>query len=99
MRNEWSRTISDQGRRVSRAASEHPLITAAAIAFGAAFAARRTLRFRRRIDFAEKVVLITGGSRGLGLLLARRFGAEGAKVVICSRDQDELERARQDLLS
>jgi NAD(P)-dependent dehydrogenase (short-subunit alcohol dehydrogenase family) len=31
--------------------------------------------------------------------LARRFGSEGAKVVICSRDPDELERARADLVA
>jgi short-subunit dehydrogenase len=46
----------------------------------------------------NKVVLITGGSRGLGLVLARRFGREGARLVICARDKDELNRAADDLL-
>src|ERR1700752_5527605 len=50
-------------------------------------------------DFKNKVVLITGGSRGLGLVLAREFAAEGARLVICARDEDELERARLDLES
>jgi len=39
----------------------------------------------------------TGGSRGLGLLLAREFGAEGARVAICARDADELDTAAADL--
>jgi NAD(P)-dependent dehydrogenase (short-subunit alcohol dehydrogenase family) len=44
-----------------------------------------------------QVVLITGASRGLGLCLARRFAAAGCRLVICARDEDELQRARQDL--
>jgi NAD(P)-dependent dehydrogenase (short-subunit alcohol dehydrogenase family) len=50
-------------------------------------------------DFKDKVVLITGGSRGLGLVLAREFAHEGARLVICARDEDELQRARTDLES
>jgi NAD(P)-dependent dehydrogenase (short-subunit alcohol dehydrogenase family) len=46
----------------------------------------------------RRVVLITGGSRGLGLVLARQAVAEGARVAICARDEAELARARQDLL-
>jgi NAD(P)-dependent dehydrogenase (short-subunit alcohol dehydrogenase family) len=50
-------------------------------------------------DFKDKVVLITGGSRGRGLVLAREFAHEGARLVICARDEDELQRARTDLES
>ena len=53
----------------------------------------------KQFDFHGKVALITGGSRGLGLVLARHLAAEGARVIICARDQEELERARQDLHS
>ena len=56
---------------------------------------RRSLAY----DFKNKVVLITGGSRGLGLVLAREFAREGARLVICARDADELNRARVDLES
>lgn len=62
-------------------------------------AARMAARNRREIGFTDRVVLITGGSRGLGLLLARRFAREGAQVVLAARDVDELERARESLSS
>lgn len=54
---------------------------------------------KREFNFNEKVVLITGGSRGLGLVLAREFAKEGAKIAICARDSAELERAKTDLES
>ncbi|SMB90728.1 SDR family NAD(P)-dependent oxidoreductase [Deinococcus hopiensis] len=44
-----------------------------------------------------KSVLITGGSRGLGLALAREFTARGAKVTLMARTGDALERAAQEL--
>jgi short-subunit dehydrogenase len=50
---------------------------------------------RSRYTFAGKVVLITGGSRGLGLVLARRLAALGASLGLMARDAQELERARQ----
>jgi NAD(P)-dependent dehydrogenase (short-subunit alcohol dehydrogenase family) len=37
--------------------------------------------------FENKIVLITGGNRGIGLAAARLFAAEGAKVVLVARDQ------------
>jgi NAD(P)-dependent dehydrogenase (short-subunit alcohol dehydrogenase family) len=42
-------------------------------------------------------VLITGGSRGLGLLLSREFARRGARLVITARDPGELERAEREL--
>ncbi|HEY5254876.1 MAG TPA: SDR family NAD(P)-dependent oxidoreductase [Acidobacteriaceae bacterium] len=49
-------------------------------------------------QFQDKVVLITGSSRGLGLALAEEFAHQGAKLVLTARDADELERARVILL-
>lgn len=42
-------------------------------------------------------MIITGGSRGLGLELARRFAEEGARLTLLARDKEELDRARQEL--
>jgi short-subunit dehydrogenase len=44
-----------------------------------------------------KTVLITGGSRGLGLALAREFGAQGTRLAICGRATESLERAAASL--
>ncbi len=64
---------------------------------GAVFSARSLGRSRRIYDLMNKVVLITGASRGLGLVMAREFAARGARLVICARDAEELERARAEL--
>ena len=63
----------------------------------AVLAAARGIRMRHAIDFAGRVVVITGGSRGLGLVMARQLAAEGAKLCLFARDEAELERARLEL--
>lgn len=50
-------------------------------------------------SFRNRVVLITGGSRGLGLLLARELALEGARVAILARDSTELEKATLEISS
>src|SRR5437763_9601690 len=57
----------------------------------------KSLRRNRAIDFRDRVALITGGSRGLGLLIARELGRLGARVVLAARDEQELARAKSDL--
>ena len=47
--------------------------------------------------FAGKVVLVTGGTSGIGLALARAFLAAGARVTVCGRDPRRLEVARASL--
>ncbi len=51
----------------------------------------------RRMNFKDASVVITGGSRGLGLELARIFAAEGARITLIARNELELERARREL--
>jgi short-subunit dehydrogenase len=49
---------------------------------------------RRRIDLNGKRAWVNGGSRGLGLLLARELAAHGCRVAISARDAQELQAAR-----
>lgn len=51
------------------------------------------------LGLGNKVVLVTGGSKGIGLACARAFAKEGAKVAIVSRDPANLARAREQLAS
>lgn len=52
---------------------------------------------REKFSFAGQTALITGGSRGLGLLIARRLAAEGVRVALLARDPNELRRAQQEI--
>jgi len=52
-------------------------------------------RHQHVFDLRDRTVFITGGSRGLGLLLALEFARAGARVAICARDSEELARAQK----
>jgi len=71
------------------------LLPAGAVLLGAWVTARiiRTARYTLR----DKVAVITGGSRGLGLVLARDICAQGGSVALIARDREELARAKADL--
>lgn len=53
---------------------------------------------RPTYSFRGRVVVITGGSRGLGLVFARRLVDEGATVALLARDRDSLIRAGEELV-
>src|SRR2546430_10705686 len=50
-----------------------------------------------RFSYRDKVALITGGSRGLGLEISRQICARGGKLALLARDPEELARAKTDL--
>ncbi len=68
------------------------LLTGTGVLAGAVLAAR--LKKPSSQSISGKVVLITGGSRGLGLALAQEFGKAGARLVLAARDIVELQSAR-----
>ncbi|MGZ3457577.1 MAG: SDR family NAD(P)-dependent oxidoreductase, partial [Archangium sp.] len=68
-------------------------LTAAGV--GAVMGLRALLR--EKVSFEGRTVVLTGGSRGLGLVLARQFLGEGARVILCAREEVELARARDEL--
>lgn len=72
-------------------------LVGAVLAVGLVSAFKALKRAGRHYDFENKVVLITGGSRGLGLVLARELAKENARLVICARNSEELKRAKNDL--
>ncbi|HEV2399189.1 MAG TPA: SDR family NAD(P)-dependent oxidoreductase [Candidatus Sulfotelmatobacter sp.] len=73
------------------------LTIAAGIATG--IAATLLRRYRTPMGFRSKVAFVTGGSRGLGLLLARELASRGAHVAISARDPEELTRAEEQIRS
>jgi len=64
---------------------------------GLGWLAYKVLQWGRQENLYGQVVLIIGGSRGLGLALAREFARVGCRLVLAARDAQELARARQDL--
>jgi short-subunit dehydrogenase len=81
---------------VARNDTQGTAVTLGAVALGALLVARAWRR-RPAYDSADRTVVITGGSRGLGLVLARALACEGANLVLAARDGDELERAAADI--
>ncbi|KUH93751.1 SDR family oxidoreductase [Mycobacterium sp. IS-3022] len=53
--------------------------------------------FERLFDMTDRAVIVTGGTRGIGLALAEGFALAGARVVVASRKPDACEQAAQHL--
>ena len=49
------------------------------------------------ITMKDRVAVVTGGSKGIGIAVARRFAESGAKVAILARGPADLKAARQRL--
>jgi len=89
MRKEKMQTTEKKG------SGGFPILATLGVGVLAAYVAMK--QNRPRYDFKGKTILITGGSRGLGLVLARQFAKEKARIAICARNGEELERAKADL--
>jgi len=82
-------------------------VASAVVATGAAVLVVRAVRSRKLVPTADPndpntvrpVVLITGGSRGLGLAIATRFAQTPVRLVLASRNLTELQQAQATLLA
>lgn len=68
-----------------------------AAGIGAYMLASSIYRKMTKYKLEGSVVLITGGSRGLGLVLARTLAQRGARLAICARSEDQLAKAKKEL--
>lgn len=75
------------------------IVKYAAIGAGVFLIANTIYKSLNRYDLSGKVVLVTGGSRGLGLVLARQLAAKGARLAICARTPEQLGQAHVELES
>ncbi|QRR00315.1 SDR family NAD(P)-dependent oxidoreductase [Dyadobacter sandarakinus] len=87
--------MSTQGNNLIQNHGRTLLATLAAA--GVVALARTIYQKMTRVEWEGKTVLITGGSRGLGLELARVLGDQGARIAICARSGDQLQRAEAEL--
>jgi NAD(P)-dependent dehydrogenase (short-subunit alcohol dehydrogenase family) len=83
-------------RKVAQVAGTTMLVGGVAAGVAVGLGARAIAQRRQRgFDLRGKVVVITGGSRGLGLALAEECARSGARIAICARDERELLRATE----
>src|SRR6478672_10211726 len=97
-----SRTLPMRWRRASTCVSAPPSGPAPITAIigmrgGIFYSAFHTSAFNRVFIMSSQVAIITGGSKGIGLAIARALLDRDMQVVISARKQDELTRAQQQL--
>ncbi|TWT94760.1 putative ketoacyl reductase [Botrimarina colliarenosi] len=80
-------------------ATTKTILAAAGLGAATVIAARALVRRSRRIDMAGRTAIVTGGSRGLGLVLARELVDEGVRVALLARTEADLQSAKADLES
>lgn len=72
-------------------------LLSAGVAYGGLQLARSIVRRQRDFDWQGKRVVVVGGSRGLGLVIARQLAGAGARLALTARTADTLERAAEEL--
>jgi len=93
----WGPEISNQGEEEHMDRLLRGVLVAGGLGLGGVLAGRALLRNSRWFSFQNKTTLVTGGSRGLGLVLARQLVDAGARVAICARTEGQLRVAEQEL--
>ena len=88
--------MDEAGPRAMAGLKNSMLLAGSALLVGAAAGFAFT-RARARYSFRGRSVIITGGSRGLGLELARQLAKEGARLTLIARDPYVLKRAEYEL--
>lgn len=73
------------------------LLIMGAIGARAIWTAQQAVRRQRWFEFSDRSVIVTGGSRGLGLVIARELISVGARVAICARTEDDVRMAVEEL--
>src|SRR5690349_4078925 len=84
------------GRPMRISEQQKRMLALGAVGAGVVLAAQMWRR-RDPYEFAGRSVVITGGSRGLGLVMARQLANEGARLTLVARDEEELQRVVDDL--
>jgi short-subunit dehydrogenase len=84
-------------RNVLLAATAGTMAAGTIAGVGAVLLARAAWKGFREISLRAKVTLVTGGSRGLGLAIARELAREGVRLAICARNEEELRWAQAEL--
>jgi NAD(P)-dependent dehydrogenase (short-subunit alcohol dehydrogenase family) len=84
-------------KRTTSGSELQSVVRWAATGLGVLMVANALVKEFTKLNLQGKVVLITGGSRGFGLILARHLADRGAKLALCARSADDLELARQEL--
>jgi short-subunit dehydrogenase len=74
-------------------------VALAGLALYAGIALRRRLSASDPSTAPRKVVLVTGGSRGLGFAIARRYARSGTRLALTARNPAQLAAAREQLLA
>ncbi len=87
------------GMRSKGQSQRNDIAALAMIGLGAVLLTSRVLRQGRCMRFRGASVIVTGGSRGLGLEISRILAREGARLTLLARDREELEQARRELIS
>ena len=73
--------------------STKDLMVLGGLGLGAIWLGQQAVRRSRWFSFRGKTAIVAGGSRGLGLIVARKLAQAGANVAICARTEDDVETA------